>query len=539
MYKYKCLTLSAILGLSVGTSAQDINEAYNLSNLSVQGTARSMGFGNALGSVGGDFSSLSVNPAGIGIYRSSEISVTPSLKMNSTSSDYSSITTGDNSTNFNFNNFGIILTNAPKGRRYDHRAWKTVSFGFGMNRVADFNNSYTYSGQNSTSSGSQVFESDANKNPSGALSSTPSNTLGYMGYNSYLINQNSSGQFYSIVPFAGGVEQMKSRQTYGGITEYALSLGGNYKEKLMLGITLGIPVVNYQSNSYFQESLAEGNTASNPYGFQSFNYSNNVSVTGGGINAKLGAIYKITDFLRIGAAFHTPTYYSLTDISNPGITSTRFSGDSTAALTVDNGGLLQNQFNYHLSTPWKGVISATLMLNKFGFITADYEYVDYSSMRYMFPSGIDYASNVPFQAEADQINQVIKNTYKGASNFRIGAEARLTNSFMVRAGAGYYGNAYTAYGQSTQTSYYTTQRIDLSLGAGFHWHHFFADVALVHGMYTGYEQPYTVDYSQVISGPAVTVPTSKITYSTNNAALTLGMKFDNRNPERRHHRRYS
>jgi len=111
---------------------------------------------------------------------------------------------------------------------------------------------------------------------------------------------------------------------------------------------------------------------------------------------------------------------------------------------------------------------------------------------------------------------------------------------MVRAGFGYYGNAYTAYGQSTQNSYYTTQRIDLSLGAGFHLRRFFADIALVHGMYTGYEQPYSIDYSGVVSSAAPqTVPTSKINFSTNNVALTLGMKFDNHSREHRHHRRYS
>ncbi len=69
--------LPALLIGSLGASAQDITEAYNLSNLTVQGTARSMGFGNALGSVGGDFSSLSVNPAGLGVYRSSEFTLTP------------------------------------------------------------------------------------------------------------------------------------------------------------------------------------------------------------------------------------------------------------------------------------------------------------------------------------------------------------------------------------------------------------------------------------------------------------------------------
>jgi len=407
MMRYNGFFIAAgLIALSVTAGAQDITEALHLSDLSVQGTARSMGFGNALGSVGGDFSSLSVNPAGIGIYRSSELTFTPSLKINATNSSYTGMSASDNNTAFNVNNFGIVLTNAPKGKRYDHRAWKTYSFGFGMNRVADFNNSYIYNGKTNTSSGSLVFESDANLNPGNAAS--VNNSFGSLGYQSYLLNLNGAGQYATIVPFTGGVDQQKSKQTTGGITEYAISFGGNYKEKLMLGVTIDLPVVNYQSNTYFEESLSAGNLSSNPYGFNSFNYSENLSVTGGGINAKLGAIYKISDLVRIGAAFHTPTYYSITDVSNPGITTTRYNGDSVSVLTVDNGSLLQNQFDYHFSTPWKGVLSATIMLNTFGFITADYEYIDYASMKYIFPGGVDNSNGIPFQAEADQINQQIK-----------------------------------------------------------------------------------------------------------------------------------
>ena len=97
------------------TRAQSVNDAYTLSNLTVQGTARSMGFGNALGSIGGDFSSLSVNPAGIGVYRSSEVMVTPGLRLNSSNTEYSGTATDVTNTRFNFNNYGIVFTNAAKG----------------------------------------------------------------------------------------------------------------------------------------------------------------------------------------------------------------------------------------------------------------------------------------------------------------------------------------------------------------------------------------------------------------------------------------
>ncbi len=320
------------------------------------------------------------------------------------------------------------------------------------------------------------------------------------------------------MPFQGGVNQMKSVQENGGINEYTISLGGNYKEKLMLGITIGIPTINYYRTTTYTESLADGNNATNPYGFSSFTYNQDLNITGGGINAKIGAIYKVNDMFRIGAAFHSPTYYSITDISRPGIS---VQGDSSGVLSVDNGGIQQGQFNYNMTTPWKGVLSATILLNNLGFITADYEFVDYSSMRYQYLP--DEFGN-SYQAEQNAMNQAIKKTYQPASNFRLGGEARISKYFMARAGFGYYGNAYTPYGQSTVTSY-TTERIDLSAGIGFRFNRFFTDLGLVHSMYQGYEQPYSIDYSGVVSGSPATVPTAKTNYNINNIALTMGVKF--------------
>ena len=510
--------LPALIICSLTGSAQDIKEAYNLSNLTIQGSARSMGFGNTLGSVGGDFSSLSVNPAGLGIYRSSEFTITPSLRINGTSSDYLGTTTAENNTHFNINNFGLVFTSAPKGKRYEQRSWKAVSFAFGMNRSADFNYNYSYSGKNTTSSGSQVFESDANQYPGDAAASAgPSSALGYMGAQSHLLNYNPNNPtmpYATIVPFSGGVNQLKSTQVNGGINEYLFALGGNYKEKLMLGVTIGIPTVNYHSSSYYTETLSPDNTVSNPYGFNSFNYNQSLDITGTGINAKIGAIYKINDNFRIGAAFHTPTYYSISDVYTPAITTTR-SDSGSFTLSVDNGALAQNQFDYTFTTPWKGVLSATYIFNKLGFITADYEYVNYSTMRYRYPA--DQNGN-SLQAQQDAMNLDIRNTYKAASNFRLGAEGRLGKYFMLRLGFGYYGNPY-------KTTDYNAQRIDVSGGFGFHFHHFFTDLAIVHSMYQVEEQPYSIDYSGVISSGAATIPTATTSYSINNLAMTVGVKF--------------
>ena len=71
------------------------------------------------------------------------------------------------------------------------------------------------------------------------------------------------------------------------------------------------------------------------------------------------------------------------------------------------------------------------------------------------------------------------------------------------------------------------------------FHRFFTDLAIVHGMYKLYEEPYQINYSGVVTPAAsVGLPQAKIDFATNNVALTVGMKFDNTDDRHhRHHRR--
>ncbi|MEI8279053.1 MAG: outer membrane protein transport protein [Bacteroidota bacterium] len=497
--RYFSLFLTAMsCGIALQASAQDASDAYRYSNLSTQGTARSMGFGSALGSIGGDFSTLSVNPAGLGMYHSSELTFTPSLKINSISGDYLGKSTADNNSQFNFNNFGLVLNKTAHGRRALRSKWKSTSLGFGFNRLADFNHTYAYSGTNNTSSASQVYEADANKYND---TSTAGN-LGYLGYQSFLLSlPDSVGKVHSVVPFTQGITQLRSVTESGHLNEMTLSFGANYDEKLMLGGTIGIPYINYERDIVYTEALAAGNPGNNY--FNSFTYTESLKTTGSGANLKLGAIYKINDYIRVGAAYHTPTYYNLHDDYNQGVTSVI---NNSSIPTVSNP---TNSFDYTLTTPWRGILSATGILGKYGFITADYEYVDYSSMKYHFTD---------YPLEEYNANQEIKNTFKGASNFRIGGEGRINEHFMFRLGFGYYGNPY-------KTSTVDATRTDFSAGLGCRFNHFFADIAMVNSMYKNAEQPYNIDYQYIAEPSTAATPTAKLNYSLTNLALTIGMRF--------------
>lgn len=504
--RFYTIMICTLMGASYVATAQDEIEAFRFSNTTVQGTARSMGFGNALGSVGGDFSSLSVNPAGIGIYRSSEYMITPSIKINGVNSDYFNNSTDKTGSRFNFTNFGAVFTKAERGRRYERSNWKTVAFGIGINRTADFMRNYVYSGVNSgahSSSGSEYFVQDANKDFSRIQTDA---YPAYLGYQSYLIDFDSaSNRFYTNVPWFEGVNQKRVVKERGGISEIVLSFGGNYKEKLMLGATVGIPSLRYTQDATYSESVLTDTFSR----FRSFSMDEHLTTTGLGINLKLGFIYKPNDYFRIGAAIHTPTAFALTYVYDQSVLAdTKGYAASVGGYGDYRVNAAQYQFDYTLITPWKGVISATGMLGKIGFITADYEYVDYKSMRYSLSSSYNDLEN--------SINKGIKNAYIATSNFRAGIELKL-DPIMIRGGFGYYGNPYKDPSMGSD-------RTDFSAGLGFRFEHSYIDFGFVHSQYKNQEHPYVIDTSKP-GYQDVYQPTATLKNSLNTVAVTVGFKF--------------
>jgi hypothetical protein len=498
--------LILLTGAATKSTAQDQYDALRYSFLMPQGTARSMGFGSALGSIGGDFTSLSVNPAGIGVYRKSELMFTPSLHFNNVNGTYLDNTTDESNTRFNFSNVGIVFTKTASGKRYERSNWKAVSYGIGINRVADFNRHYSYGGLmkgvgSDYSSFSEIFVADANSYPNNL---NTDGTLANMGYGSYLVNEDSLG-FFTLANWETGLNQLKSVEEKGGISEFIpLSIGGNYQEKLMIGLTVGLPILRYERNAIFDESDATG--LDNNY-FDNFRYKESLSTSGIGANVKLGMIFKPSDYFRLGVAFHSPTWYSLSDVYNNSLSANTEAYKLTLnPLPVDLSPTTiieapENRFDYSLTTPWRGILSATVLMGQYGFVTADYEYVDYGSIRYNF-SG-------EFTADEGVRNQEIKKTFTVASNFRVGVEGRLDN-FLVRAGFGYYGNPYKASGMGDN-------QLNFSLGLGYRSDRFFTDISFVHMTSDIKETPYTL--------PGINVPSASIENRLNSIAWTIGFKM--------------
>ena len=437
--------------------AQNINDVYNIASTYYQGTAKSAAMGNAMGAVGQDFSSLSINPAGLGLYRKPTIEFTPSIKTSYAKTDYYGNTTTNSQATMAVNSFGIVGIN--------NSGENVINWAFGMNRTNDFSNAIFVNGINPHHSLIDAYfqEIIANDiyNEEQLYEYSPSYI--YPIWETYLFDFNNDGSLTAYVP-EGGLLQSKGTNTRGGINEWTISTSINFSDKVYLGASINMPSVNYRKLTEYAEDFKIDNE------YYSWAQYESLTTTGWGLNGKIGIIAYPCQWLRVGATFHTPTVYNLSD---------RWRTETYSWVTQYN--IPTSYFNYSMKTPWKLGGSAAFIFGNFGMITADVEYIDYSSIR-LSAYNYDYSS----------YNDMVQSTLKPSMNLRLGTEWRY-QSMCFRGGYSFYGSPY---GIKLNDGYYNyNNRNALSCGIGYTQHMFTIDLAYV---YTLQKNSYNL-YSQYTS----------------------------------------
>jgi hypothetical protein len=475
--------------ISFALFAQNENDALRYSLINYGGTARFTGMSGAYGAIGADFSSLSQNPAGIGLYRKSEFSITPLLTNGSTRSNYLNTNNTDFRNTLYLGNIGYVMSMKLNENNGSHL--KLLQFGFGMNRTVMFNNRIIIEGQNNDNSLLTQYLDDAD-----ASGSNSDNLNGFgagLAYDVKLIFQDTNNVWQADLP-NGGLHQTKTIESRGGISETVLSAGTNFDDKLFLGMTFGFPRINYQEESKYTES--DDNNLS-PY-LKSFDRTEYLNTKGNGFNFKFGFIYKPVDFIRIGGAFHTPTAY---DDMNDSYGSTMIANYDQPPLTTSNSTRFEasskdGSYDYKITTPMRALGSLAVIIGQYGLISADYEYVDYSSARLR-------AKDYNFLDE----NNTIRSTFAAANNFRFGTEWK-AGIYAFRGGYSLYGSPYK--GESTSG---LGSRTGYSVGFGIHDKSYFIDFSYNH--IDSKDNYYIYGYA----------PASNNKYSTNTCSFTLGFRL--------------
>ncbi len=459
MKKY---SIALIIALMIGNFAfaQNETDALRYSHLIPGGTARFAAMGGAFGALGGDFSSLSINPAGIGIYRGSEITITPSLNYSQVETRYFNNFEDDMKYNFNLNNIGVVMT-IPTSKPGEEGGWQFVNFGFGLNRHNNYSDRWIARGFNPDNSFMTSILEEARME--GSVDRLNDFSTG-LAWDTWLLGKDDVEGFFVDMP-DGKVMQHQETSASGAIREFIISMGANYNDRLYLGATVGLPSVKYKEEIVFSEKDIENNNDI----FNSMTYTNSLRTSGSGYNFKVGAILRVTDMLRLGGAFHTPTFFSLKD---------RYSASMRSDLNLpdytDFARSPEGRFDYEINTPMKAIGSVGLIFGRIGLINVDYEYVDYTKARLR-------SSEYLFSDE----NNLIRSSFAQQHNVRVGGEVRL-DPVILRAGYAYYSSPYASDVNDGQRSL-------ISAGFGIREGDFFLDFAYTYAFYSEDYFMYTLE----------------------------------------------
>lgn len=475
--------------------AQNEDDALRYSEVYFGGTARNMSMAGALSALGGDYSNVLTNPAGLARFKKSNFSATVNVENPRAASDYYGSVTNESGLGLNWSNLSYIKAyNLDPNKRNN---WYGVTMGMGLNRTRSFHERFTYSGTSDTS----IVQSFINQ-----AWGTPDSML----YNTFPFGAGLAWDVYAIDPhpfnpneYVSGLQAASVNQTRevirkGGMTEFNFSMSGNYANKLFIGGSLNGTWARY-SESF---THVETSNAPDSIWLNGLTYTGDLDVKGWGFNARVGMIFLPVDWMRVGLAVQTPTFFRLGDFW----TNNMYTDTDTGPIYEDGEYIPTGNFDYKVRTPFRASGSLGFVLKKLGSIGAEVEYVDYSGAN--LASRRFSPSPYPFTTE----NQQIDNLYRPVLNYKVGVEGRITPQFYLRGGFAYYQSPYKANKGVPQypKMFYTG-------GFGYNLGKFYVDAAAV---FASYQREYYA-YDPSLGG-------SKSTQSFLNAqyVVTFGFRFE-------------
>lgn len=484
--------------------AQYAPDALRFSQTNYGSTARFKSMGGAQIGVGGDMSSLGGNPAGLGLFTKSEFSFTPEFNMMKGKAEFLGEQTNSSKNRLNLNNVGAVFFNPtfkPKGTDPTKGVVSTV-FGVGYSRNNDFTANFKFNGTNTQSSINNYFAEEANRFAPGDPTTLDNYSIEKMAYDNYLISYvpatGTQSDYYTPTT-TGPYRQSQSEIRTGSTSEMNVAGALNISNKVYIGGSLNFVSTRYVSERLFTESGYNNNPEINSN--YTSNYQLNSDVKGAGFNARLGIIVRPDANLRLGATFQTPTWMYFDDVQAHTLTTNYAAGGKPGIFSNTPG---VSGLTYQLRTPLKGSLGASYVIAGRALISADVDYIDYSTIKY----SLDQDNN---QGAIMSANQSIKDNYQSTVNYRFGAEYKVDNAISLRAG--YANNG--SYSKNDTKSYFATNVY--SGGLGYRVGNYSLDLA-----YQRIEGNVDLD-SYLLNN--FQEPVANIKTSRDNVFLTFGVRF--------------
>ena len=445
----KLMIIAVATLLSSVANAQTIYDAAKFTGKDLNGTARFVGMGGAMGALGGDISTIGTNPAGIGIYRSNDIMTSFSFSAYGMESSYIGhekrmFNSNLNNTHWSYDNIGFVLST----KIGNYTPVRFVNFGFNYHKSKSF---YKNMGMDAllnvgpkneivsqTWQMAQQANGIRNSEFMEGREAFRDNEIGWLsilGWQGNLIAEtgdkdSDGGNIYKSIineiPYATFYSEER-----GGIDQYDFNVALNINDRAYLGFTIGAYDVDYSKYSRYDEDYENGKGAG--YFLQSWN-----RISGSGFDFKIGAILRPFESspFRIGMAVHTPTFYKLTLTTSAFLGSDLYydGAEVTKPVDIDTQQAVGDMDrSYRLRTPWTYNLSLGYTVGSSLAVGAEYEYEDYSTMYFSYPkNGGMYPKGSGMSYENDQTSML-----KGVHTVRVGAEYKVIPQFAFRLGYNY------------------------------------------------------------------------------------------------------
>lgn len=423
MKKYLLLSLTFF---AYQIHAQDAFDAMRFANDTQFGTARFAGLGGAMGALGGDFSAINVNPAGSAIYSHNQYGASIVLTNTKNKSNYFGSQKADGSTKFDINQAGGVWVFTDT----ESKSVDKITFAMNYEKINNFDNNIASFGINPINSVANYFLSYANGIPLNTIRNNDFEDLNYagqqayLGYEGYIIKPRSGNttQYDSNISGTGAFYQENEISSAGYNGKLNFNMAASIQKKYFFGINLNAHFVDYTRNTSFYEDYEDSPGHLTNTGVQSLRFDNDLYTYGTGFSLQFGAIAKVTESLRAGFSFDSPTWYNLNDEFQQTFqiacadcvpSQTSFFADANVKMVYPT---------YQLRTPAKATASLAYIFGKTGLISFDIASKNYNGSQ--FGPKKDYMAT----------NREINNTFReSTTEFRTGAEYRI-KQWSLRGG---------------------------------------------------------------------------------------------------------
>ena len=487
----------AISALSIFSALAQTQTAYDMliaSGSELNGTARFMSVGGAMGALGGDASTIFYNPAGIGIYRSSELTISGNVNWTNTSllNSNSTFNSYDTRTTVDLQHVAYVGTWVFE----ENQNLLNFNVGIAYNQSKKFAREGHYHG-NQPHSYTQWIAAMTDAIPVGSLANSGSSWTTNPAYNdesipwgsviafdSYLTDTKylfKDDVYMGLYDWSGAqpVNQFIKFHEFGSANDFALSFAGNFRNILYWGMTFECDYTSYGKTVTLEETFSDRSK---------YTLINNYLLESIGFTYKIGLIVKPTNWLRIGAAFHTPTTYVMEDISTSKIVYDVYdlSGNLRTGVN-ETPNAVKGEVKF--SGPLKAIGSLGFVLGNYGFIGVDYQ----------------YENSAAINDRDNNIKDLYSSDLKDRHTIRAGIEVKPFSDLSLRVGGGYstpsvsdnMSRGYYYNDMRTDTDYYNEKdSYNVTAGIGYRIGRHAIDLAYVWQVNTADFYPYSASYTK-------------------------------------------